>query len=755
MTCSTRSQTNVYLLGSVADNITGSMLPSGKQALRFFLHQHLDRALTIKEAAAATITTVGAFWERARIPMQKEQRARDNIIRLHEQWRLLKKNRNRPTDTQTRKEEEFLAVLERLFDIAHQNAMTMLKVEDDREFLKAQRETVRRGTMGVQDLTLARQDTRRHGRHIDKHRRLQHSRSELERLNETMQLASSSDSDESSPNRSLTRHRGHAVDDEDFATTGPSSSLAPSPAPLKRATTRFIDPQLSATMDRTKLSNRDGVHLLAAVARSLGHDPGKLVLNRESFRRERMTFRATAAAEIKEAFQPSVPLIVHWDGKIVPNADGGPNTDRLPVLVSGEGVAKLLAVHSLPNGTGQAQADAVISSLDDWGLTERVCGVAFDTTASNTGLSRGACSIIEHQLGRDILHLACRHHVLELICGKAFTTCLGPSSGPHVLLFKRFQAKWVCMDKTIPEALQNADMPPFLIERRDDLIASFHRLLEVQHPRDDYREMLELSIIVLGGQPKRGIRIARPGALHHARWMAKVIYSIKILLFRGQFTLTRAEVSGIKRVVVFLVSTYVTAWFKAPSPTAAPAQDLALLKALMAYPDKPVSKATATTFGRHLWYLSERLVALSFFDDEVTLPTKRDMLKSLEEAEGSEDPPRKANVDLNSAYVANKTLSSFVTTASASFFKILGLDTHFLATDPDLWAQDPGYVAAARSVSALLVTNDFAERGVALMQQFNLALTKNEDQRQYLLQVVEAHRKKFPNACKSTVTAAN
>ena len=102
-------------------------------------------------------------------------------------------------------------------------------------------------------------------------------------------------------------------------------------------------------------------------------------------------------------------------------------------------------------------------------------------------------------------------------------------------------------------------------------------------------------------------------------------------------------------------------------------------------------------------------MALSFFDDEVTLPTKRDMLKSLEEAEGSEDPPRKANVDLNSAYVANKTLSSFVTTASATFFKILGLDTHFLATDPDLWAQDPGYVAAARSVSALLVTNDFAE----------------------------------------------
>ena len=39
------------------------------------------------------------------------------------------------------------------------------------------------------------------------------------------------------------------------------------------------------------------------------------------------------------------------------------------------------------------------------------------------------------------------------------------------------------------------------------------------------------------------------------------------------------------------------------------------------------------------------------------------------------------------------------------------------------------------------------------MQEFNLAFTKDEDQKQFLLQVVEDHRRKSPNASKSTVTS--
>jgi hypothetical protein len=48
----------------------------------------------------------------------------------------------------------------------------------------------------------------------------------------------------------------------------------------------------------------------------------------------------------------------------------------------------------------------------------------------------------------------------------------------------------------------------------------------------------------------------------------------------------------------------------------------------------------------------------------------------------------------------------------------------------------------------IAIVNDFAERGVALKQNCNQILTKDEQQRQYLLQVIEWYREQFPIAKK-------
>jgi len=55
--------------------------------------------------------------------------------------------------------------------------------------------------------------------------------------------------------------------------------------------------------------------------------------------------------------------------------------------------------------------------------------------------------------------------------------------------------------------------------------------MEAAQPRDDYRELLELILILYGSCPPRGIPFMRPGALHRARWMARVIYAIVMYLF--------------------------------------------------------------------------------------------------------------------------------------------------------------------------------------------------------------------------------
>ena len=104
--------------------------------------------------------------------------------------------------------------------------------------------------------------------------------------------------------------------------------------------------------------------------------------------------------------------------------------DRLPVLVSGVGVNKLLAVPGLPNETGVAAADAIMTALNDWGIENQVIALSFYTTALNTGLAAGACTLVEQRLGHEVLHLACRHHINELVCDKALSTCFGPTSGP-------------------------------------------------------------------------------------------------------------------------------------------------------------------------------------------------------------------------------------------------------------------------------------------------------------------------------------
>ena len=75
----------------------------------------------------------------------------------------------------------------------------------------------------------------------------------------------------------------------------------------------------------------------------------------------------------------------------------------------------------------------------------------------------------------------------------------------------------------------------------------------------------------------------------------------------------------------------------------------------------------------------------------------------------------------------------------------------FLAMDPGEWSDDPFYQDFRRAASTMTVVNDSAERAIALMQQYNASLTKNEEQKQFLLQLVKRHRKTYPSCSKATL----
>jgi hypothetical protein len=64
-----------------------------------------------------------------------------------------------------------------------------------------------------------------------------------------------------------------------------------------------------------------------------------------------------------------------------------------------------------------------------------------------------------------------------------------------------------------------------------------------------------------------------PGEMHHARWMGKVIYSIKVWMFQDQFKLTEKESKALQDIWIFAVRVYVTGWFTAEDPVSAPNHD--------------------------------------------------------------------------------------------------------------------------------------------------------------------------------------
>jgi hypothetical protein len=93
-------------------------------------------------------------------------------------------------------------------------------------------------------------------------------------------------------------------------------------------------------------------------------------------------------------------------------------------------------------------------------------------------------------------------------------------------------------------------------------------------------------------------------------------------------------------------------------------------------------------------------------------------------------------------------LHDFVTNNTYKLFTALDIKTDFLTTPPNTWISNIEYIDGCEKIKKLKVVNDAAERGIALMTFFNGTRT-NQDQQQYLLQVIEKHRQNFPEAKKS------
>jgi len=89
----------------------------------------------------------------------------------------------------------------------------------------------------------------------------------------------------------------------------------------------------------------------------------------------------------KAPFTADNTLLLHWEGKILPEIVGGKDkVYRVAILVTGSSTEKLLSIPQIGSGTGVNQANSCLHELEERRLRTQILGLVFDTISSNTGL---------------------------------------------------------------------------------------------------------------------------------------------------------------------------------------------------------------------------------------------------------------------------------------------------------------------------------------------------------------------------------
>ena len=516
------------------------------------------------------------------------------------------------------------------------------------------------------------------------------------------------------------------------------------------------DPAVLQSLDRADISSRKAFNILAPAAAALGVNIKNTPISHRTIDRNRKKVRAEVAAEILAAFKPPKNGIVYYDGKNMADLSGDWG-DRLAIVLSGGPGQnpKLLSAKKIDSGKGETMADEVISTLKKWGADKCVCGMCFDTTSSNTGWLKGACVLIEKKLGRPLLWLPCSHHILELFLKAVWYVLFGEDMEPSYTDMGKFKNIWDKIDQNNFEIL---NPKPWMHRIRKKVVPFLKSLLAARQVRDDYRECIELVLLFLGSPPEN-FTFKKPGAFHKARWMAPLIYGVKMRLFRLQVKVLlkkdKKYLENLERFAIFASLFYAEIWFKSTLAAEAPLMYLQLFKDMLQYKkhDSEVANAVLDKLNGHTWYLNQEYVPLSLFSSNISDQEKELIAKKLSKV----NPPKKyesgypmpVQLPQNKKGLERK-LSDSIMDGSLFLFDQLGFGKDWLSMPITAWESNPNFREMRDYVHNLKITNDCAERGVKLISDYAHSLTKDSEDRENLLQVVELNREKFGDSTKAT-----
>ena len=759
-------------------NITGSKLPSYNQVLLCYLAK-LNQLRNEDSSKNTKLTwTAGKFvtskvlihYEKAHIPTIKENTLTRKIISFHEKEYLkcVKISKNcRSNNSQIESFREKLSKTMPFYPTNVEDLMNDQKrgknekerqmIDEDIAFLRNMM-SERSFTYSRQDMTCSILEARRNEKaakasaRIEKEeKRKKEALTDNTYMNEPSEL-DSSDS-EFIPMSDQTPKRSHRRNVKVGTPAHIPHDILKNKLVVETAVRNNITPTAAAELTRSIISASSG-------------DLNKVSCSYNSSYKYRTEAVDDISRKIKDSWEPPAVAALHWDGKLMDTlGNESAFEERLPILVSGIGGVKLLGVPPLQHKTDERSGDkiakATIDLLSSWNCEDNVKAMVFDTTASNTGAQTAGCVRIQEMLDRPLLWLACRHHVGERILVHAWDAIgVEVSKSPDISVFSRLKEHFESLQYNNVDNLNHPQIPEILAEKKIEIISLCEDALKTHFVRGDYKELLTLTLVYLNAKPESFKAFQRPGAFHKARWMAKMIYSFKIVLMGKEISslppgtvVGKGQLEKLETFMQFVVFCYVPWWITAPVAAAAPLNDLKLIESVNNYKkiNLQISNAAHKAIGLHMWYLTQELVPLCLFDSHASTNLKTSVayailasekVDTLQQREGSGygKPvfPKVPNAD------KDKKLSDFVGSDSRLFFKILGIDSEFLSQPVAEWNKNSNFILGENIVKNLHVVNDAAERGVKLCNDF-LGAAKSEAKLQKTLQVVENARSRLPN----------
>jgi len=144
-------------------------------------------------------------------------------------------------------------------------------------------------------------------------------------------------------------------------------------------------------------------------------------------------------------------------------------------------------------------------------------------------------------------------------------------------------------------------------------------------------------------------------------------------------------------------------WFLSPHSTKALLSDFNLIKNLNEYRniDKIILDTALAELLNHLWYLSPEVVALSLFDDDVSLDIKEKMRQNINNVDESEEEmiiPSKRITFKHSevGQIIKKELDQFIVPQTKFFFERFDINCSFLSKASSEWATKEQYQIAKK-----------------------------------------------------------